>query len=93
LRDQKSVAPEWNFGKSKGLGFDRVLIYPTKPIIKYLKDGLLTKVVKDKILPALEFPNFYVALTRARYSVAIVYDYDSQQAFIDGIVKYEINNQ
>ncbi|WP_228423570.1 UvrD-helicase domain-containing protein [Chryseobacterium formosense] len=94
LRHQLAVAPEWNFGNCKGLGFDRILIYPTRPIIQYLKTGLLTKTVKEKgkikEQNALDTAKFYVALTRARYSVAIVFDY-TNDIFIDGINKYTIN--
>ncbi len=70
LRDSKSKKvneyyPVINFGKSKGLTFDRALIYPTNPIVKWLKNNNfdLTGVGRSK---------FYVALTRARYSVGIV---------------------
>ncbi|MBW6488630.1 hypothetical protein [Sulfurimonas sp.] len=54
-----------NFGESKGLGFDRVLIYPTKPILDF--------VLKNKNLDGTSRAKFYVAITRARYSVAFVY--------------------
>jgi DNA helicase-2/ATP-dependent DNA helicase PcrA len=53
-----------NFGTSKGRTFDRVMIFPTKPMLKYLDDGDVEKL-KD---PA----KFYVAVTRARHSVAFV---------------------
>lgn len=56
-----------NFGESKGLSFDRVLIYPTKPILEWLKDN-------SKELAETSRSKFYVALTRARHSVAIVCD-------------------
>ena len=58
--------PAMNFGLSKGQSFDRVLIFPTKPIQKYLK----TKDIND----VGDVAKFYVALTRARQSVAIVCD-------------------
>ena len=93
LRHQLAVTPEWNFGNCKGLGFNRILIYPTKPIVQYLKTGILTKPVKDgstgkiKIKDTLDTAKFYVALTRAKYSVAIVYDY-TDETFIDGITKF-----
>jgi DNA helicase-2/ATP-dependent DNA helicase PcrA len=56
-----------NFGLAKGLQFDRVLIVPTGPIGKYLKTGKLEHIAtsKDKL---------HVAITRARHSVAFVYD-------------------
>ena len=76
LRDSiktKSVNTKYavmNFGASKGLEFNRVLIYPTKPMIDWLKSGdstLLKPVSRSKM---------YVALTRARTSVAFVCDED-----------------
>ncbi len=93
LKDKLSVFPERNFGDSKGLTFERVLIYPTRPIVKYLKDGILIKEVKNKkgILEkkkAFDIAKFYVAITRARHSVALVLDYEDQDSFIDGIQKY-----
>ena len=57
------------FGKSKGLEFDRVLIYPTNPIIAWLKDN------NNELAPTSR-SKLYVALTRARSSVGIVYDQD-----------------
>lgn len=56
-----------NFGESKGLSFDRVLIYPTKHILEWMKDN-------SKELAEISRSKFYVALTRARHSVAIVCD-------------------
>ena len=54
-----------NFGNSKGLTFDRVVVYPTEEIVKWLKNNQydLAKEARAK---------FYVAVTRARYSVAFV---------------------
>lgn len=57
-----------NFGNSKGSEFDHVLIYPTQPIRQFLQhqdadqlaDGTRAKL--------------YVAVTRARHSVAFVVD-------------------
>lgn len=57
-----------NFGESKGLSFDRVLIYPTNPILKWLSDN------NSELAPTSR-SKFYVALTRARYSVGIICDY------------------
>jgi DNA helicase-2/ATP-dependent DNA helicase PcrA len=56
-----------NFGLAKGLEFERVLIVPTGPVRKYLQTGELTHVeaARDKL---------HVAVTRARHSVAFVYD-------------------
>lgn len=66
----------YNFGDSKGLTFDRVLIYPTKKFIDWLKNknSPLTNITKSKL---------YVALTRARHSVGIVYNQS-----IDGLNVY-----
>ena len=70
LRDKRNVvvnenAPAINFGDSKGLTFDRVLIYPTKPILSWIKDP--NSKLEDRSRARL-----YVAITRARYSVAFV---------------------
>ncbi len=56
-----------NFGNAKGLEFDRVLIIPHGPIKKYLKSG-------DVIEVKGSLSKFYVAVTRAKYSVAFLYD-------------------
>ena len=55
-----------NFGSSKGLTFNRVLIYPTKPMLDWLSG-------KHKDMKNESLSKFYVAVTRARYSVAFVY--------------------
>lgn len=62
VNEQYSVV---NFGKSKGLTFDRVLIYPTAPVVKWLKNN-------SSDLTAIGRSKFYVGLTRARNSVGIV---------------------
>ena len=53
-----------NIGVSKGSTFDRVLIFPTKPMLQYIKSG------NPDVLAARE--HLYVAVTRARHSVAFV---------------------
>ena len=58
--------PAINFGASKGKNYDRVLIFPTKPIRTYLDTKDPSK--------AGDLEKFYVAVTRARYSVAFVRD-------------------
>lgn len=70
-----------NFGESKGLSFDRVLIYPTSPILKWLGDttSALAPTSRSKL---------YVALTRARFSVGIICNY-SETSRIDGIDKWK----
>ncbi|MGH2319797.1 UvrD-helicase domain-containing protein [Planococcus sp. SE5232] len=56
-----------NFRKSKGLTFNRVLILCNGPLNKFLKTGELEPHLKSKA-------PYYVALTRARYSVCFVSD-------------------
>lgn len=56
--------PFRNFGQVKGLTFDRVLIYPTKTIAKFLANG-------SELAPKTAC-GLYVAVTRARHSVAFV---------------------
>ena len=75
-----AISPEWNFGKSKGLTFNRVLIYPTNPIKNWIKDNNIELASTSRC-------KFYVAITRARYSVGIVYNYNDSENF-KGIKKY-----
>ena len=56
-----------NFGLAKGLQFNRVLIVPTEPIKKYLESGTLSHIEKSR-------NRLHVAITRARHSVAFVFD-------------------
>lgn len=55
-----------NFGAAKGQTFDHVLVFPTKKFQRYLKTGDLAS--------AGSLPKHYVAITRARFSVAVVVD-------------------
>lgn len=57
------------YGESKGLQTNSTLIYPTKVILKFLHSGIndLSPITKSK---------FYVAITRARFSSAIIVDDD-----------------
>lgn len=70
LQDRKNTdtlgLPAMNIGVAKGSTFDRVLIFPTGPMKKYLQDGDSSKLKAPE--------RFYVAVTRARYSVAFVVD-------------------
>jgi DNA helicase-2/ATP-dependent DNA helicase PcrA len=59
--------PALNFGNAKGLEFDRVLIIPHRPIKKYLQSGNASDVSGS-------VEKFYVAVTRAKHSVAFLYD-------------------
>jgi DNA helicase-2/ATP-dependent DNA helicase PcrA len=56
-----------NYGNAKGRTFDRVLILPHGPIKEYLRTGSLARVRGS-------LSKFYVAITRARFSVGFVYD-------------------
>jgi DNA helicase-2/ATP-dependent DNA helicase PcrA len=56
--------PALNIGLSKGRTFDRVLIFPTKPMLDYLET-----LDPDR---AGDRSKLYVAVTRAKYSVAFV---------------------
>jgi DNA helicase-2/ATP-dependent DNA helicase PcrA len=71
LRHSRSVAQDVdlsfrNFGEVKGVTFDRVLIYPTAPITAFLANG-------SRLQPKSAC-GLYVAITRARHSVAFVVD-------------------
>lgn len=84
LRDSSRTAinydyPFMNFGESKGLTFSRVLIYPTQPMIDWIKKGTELKPSSRSKL--------YVAITRAQDSVAIVYD-NKKKIKIEGISDY-----
>ena len=68
LRDSKRTStlgyPAINIGVAKGSTFDRVLIFPTKPMKQYLADGDPSKLKAPERL--------YVAVTRARHSATFV---------------------
>ena len=70
----------YNFGESKGLSFDRVIIYPTANMGKWLLNNAHPLADKTRA-------QFYVALTRARFSVAIIYDY-VDNTVAEGVNKY-----
>lgn len=68
--DKKTLCndlPATNFGESKGLTFDRVLIFPHGLAKKWLGSGNLVHVEKSAA-------RMYVGATRARYSLAFVFD-------------------
>ncbi len=73
-----------NFGESKGQTFDRVLIYPTVDMKKWLQDHRhsLTDETKAKL---------YVAITRARYSVTFVLDENNIEPQND-LIRYKMAN-
>ncbi len=74
--------PVMNMGESKGLTFDRVLIYPTQPIKDWIKNNKNELKFKSQC-------KFYVAVTRARYSVAIIMDNPKHMTFI-GLEEYKM---
>ena len=85
LRDSRKIIINENYhamniGESKGLGFDRILIYPTKPFINWIFDNSFD------LKPASR-SKLYVAITRAKYSVGFIYDYDDKTN-IEGIEKW-----
>lgn len=72
--------PVVNLGESKGLTFDHVLIYPTGDMGKWIADNStkLQNSTKAKL---------YVGITRARYSVGIVFNFDDWATY-NGVEKY-----
>lgn len=76
--------PSFNYGECKGMTFDRVLLYPTKPLTMFLSGKKLEKQEK-----------YYVAVTRPRYSLAIVVEklpnslaFESARIFVgDGTIQ------
>jgi len=56
--------PAVNIGVAKGTTHDRVIIFPTKPMLEYLKDGDAAALNTCEKL--------YVAVTRARFSAAFI---------------------
>lgn len=66
--DVDESRPVMSFGESKGKTLGHVLIYPTEDMVKWIKDN-------DAKLKDQARAKFYVALTRAKYSVGIVMDY------------------
>lgn len=56
-----------NIGLSKGATYDHVIIICTEAFKNFVKDGSIPPSEKTK-------SELYVAITRARYSVAFLYD-------------------
>lgn len=75
-RTKVSSSSVYNFGEAKGLTFKRVLIMPTKAITEFLENGNLNMACESKA-------KFYVALTRAKYSVTFVLKKHIQNEFIE----------
>lgn len=68
--------PIQNFGEVKGQTFDRVLINPTEKICDYLRTNDI-----NTIETVLE--KFYVAITRAKYSVAFLVKKDFTSPIVE----------
>lgn len=73
------VPSAMNFGESKGLTFDRVLIFPHGGATRWLKSGDLECIMGS-------LAKMYVGVTRARQSVAFVFD---GECAIPTITRYE----
>lgn len=81
LRDRRTAdtlgLPATNIGIVKGSTFDRVVIFPTQPMLRYIRSQNLT---------ALTSPfRPYIAVTRARYSVAFVVESRLANIKVDGL--------
>jgi DNA helicase-2/ATP-dependent DNA helicase PcrA len=77
---RKEVHPEYpvyNFGESKGKTFHRVLIYPTEDMENWVYNNSSRLAYSTKA-------KFYVAITRARFSVGIVTNFQDGVS-IDGV--------
>lgn len=71
--------PAMNFGESKGLTFERVMIFPHKSAQKWLSTGELAHIEKSA-------EKMYVGVSRARYSVAFVHDGPTK---VSGVITYK----
>jgi superfamily I DNA/RNA helicase len=77
-KDYNPDYPHINIGLSKGQTYDRVLVYATANMNEWIK-------LQNKQLAPQTRALLYVALTRARYSVAFLCDY--KDSFQHNIVK------
>lgn len=68
-----------NIGLSKGATYDHIIILCTEPFKKFVKDGTIPTFEKSQ-------SELYVAITRARFSVAFVY---GGAQHMDTFTKYE----
>ena len=71
-----------NFGESKGLTFERVLIYPTSKMLDWILDH-------SKEMKPQSKSKFYVGVTRAKHSVAIVFE-NKKGIVIHGIINFTL---
>lgn len=72
-----------NFGLSKGKTYPRVLVFPNGPQKRFLTDG------DASALKQRTKAGFYVAVTRAKHSVAIVTDEAVAVAAVEGTQQFE----
>jgi hypothetical protein len=63
IRTEVGAFNSLNFGQCKGMTFERVLIFPNKPLADFIYGKNLSSPQK-----------YYVAVTRPMYSLAIVMD-------------------
>ena len=87
LRDTRRISVNpmcsaMNLGESKGLTFERVLIYPTSKMLDWILDH-------SKEMKPQSKSKFYVGVTRAKYSVAIVFD-NKKEITIPGIINFTL---
>ena len=75
--------PVYNFGESKGKTFHRVLIYPTKEMENWIYNNKTDLAYSTRA-------KFYVAITRARFSVAIISDF-ADGTELEGVQLYNAN--
>ena len=73
----------YNFGESKGKTFHRVIIYPTEKMEKWIYNNKTD-------LPFSTRAKFYVAITRAKFSVAIISNFPDGVE-LDGVQLYYPN--
>lgn len=87
LRDTRrtsvnSMYSAMNLGESKGLTFERVLIYPTSKMLDWILDH-------NKEMKPQSKSKFYVGVTRAKHSVAIIFD-NKKGITIPGITNFTL---
>jgi DNA helicase-2/ATP-dependent DNA helicase PcrA len=76
---KKVVGKPINYGAAKGMTFERTLVYPHGKLTKFLETGKLDDAGK-------ELDKIYVAITRAKQSVAFVVD---DNTILTGLTFYE----
>lgn len=79
IRTDTLSIPAINIGHSKGRTYDRVLIFPTRPMIAFLTTG--------KSEDAGDRCRLYVAMTRARFSATFVVEEPSSLAWLNGLAR------